>query len=250
MKTARRCVWWCILSLSTILRDKTNTWPHTSLFHNVLWVNARTCTFICSSFAHVRFAFVFACAWPSNVILQGKLLGSRRLAKATKLMLKTAKDPKRLLGSQRLKEARQILFDKAALTNKEEVELEKKLMGSTRLNLVRKVLVKGASEMKNSAAVAKSTLTKEAAKAAAPAAVARMVGAAPVAMAVVKGMTRGGDVSFCGQKASAQQVSVSLIECEVSEINRWIRDDEKIRSIDVIYIYINIGICVDIDVAG
>ena len=178
----------------------------------------------------MRFAFAFAFAWPSNVILQGKLLGSRRLAKATKLMLKTAKDPKRLLGSQRLKEARQILFDKAALTNKEEVEVEKKLMGSTRLNLVRKVLVKGASEMKNSAAVTKSTLTKEAAKAAAtsaaPAAVARIVGAAPVAMAVVKGMTQGGDVSFCGQKASAQQVSVSLIVCQVSEINRWIRDDE------------------------
>jgi len=39
-----------------------------------------------------------------------------------------------------------------------------------------------------------------------------------VAMAVVKGMTQGGDVSFCGQKASAQQVK------DIATIRRYIAD--------------------------
>jgi len=45
---------------------------------------------------------------------QSKLLGSRRLKQATKILLTTPLDQKRLMGSKRLKEARLILFNKAA----------------------------------------------------------------------------------------------------------------------------------------
>ena len=131
-----------------------------------------------------------------------RLLGSKRLRKATSIVLTTPRDRKRMLGSTRLREARMILFSKAAQTNRAAAE-EKKLLGSRRLKQVREVLVKGTSEMQASIAPVAPAAPAEPA-AATVGAGKQEDGAMAAVAAPMKPVTRQ-TIDYCGQKPTEKQ---------------------------------------------
>jgi len=75
-----------------------------------------------------------------------KLLGSSRLAVAKDIVLKTPADRNRFLGSTRLRQTRQILFEKAAEVRKSS---SPKMLGSRRLGKAREILMMGIKEIRS-----------------------------------------------------------------------------------------------------
>jgi hypothetical protein len=69
------------------------------------------------------------------------LLGSRTLSAMTDILIKTPKDKSRILGSKRLRQAREILFH--GVTG-EECD---KMLGSRRLGMAKQILTKGVNEL-------------------------------------------------------------------------------------------------------
>jgi len=75
-----------------------------------------------------------------------KLLGSSRLAVAKDIVLKTPADSNRFLGSTRLRQTRQILFERAAEVRQSS---SSKVLGSRRLGKAREILMMGIKEIRS-----------------------------------------------------------------------------------------------------